>query len=240
VIPINSQENFQKVQQENDKSIPFIISSSYLLSFLLIRLAVMIAGSAGSAASNAAKTGDIKFYIGSNIILFGYHIHHLYIGIALIALAGWFSITRTQFIDQRDNALIYGIGLGLFMDEIGLLLSWGNYWNSSTYLLSLLLGGIFLNIIFFPDFWKDLRSHLGEFNPKNKILKHYNSNAFVLGVDKLANKADKTSKVSLVFSGLIYIIVGILIISNPELVYYWVAGGFFLQGLTKLVEAWKE
>ncbi|SDF98949.1 hypothetical protein SAMN04488598_13611 [Halanaerobium congolense] len=108
-------------------------------------------------------------------ILFGYHIHHLYIGIALIALAGWFSITKTKFIDRRDNALIYGIGLGLFMDEIGLLLSWGDYWHSTTYLLSLLLGGLFLNIIFFPDFWKDLRIHLGEFNPKNKILKHYSS-----------------------------------------------------------------
>ena len=237
---ITTPENNKKENRENDKSIPFIISSSYLLSFLFIRLAVMIAGSAGSAASTAAKTGDLNFYIGSNIILFGYHIHHLYIGIALIALAGWFSITRTGFVERRDNALIYGIGLGLFMDEIGLLLSWGDYWHSTTYLLSLLLGGIFLNIIFFPDFWKDLRLHLGEFNPKSKILKHYNSNAIISGVDKLADEADKTGKITLVFSGLIYITVGMLIISNPELVYYWVAGGFFLQGLTKFVEAWKS
>ena len=232
-------KNNKSKKKKKDKSIPFIISSSYLLTFLFIRLAVMIAGSAGSAASSAAKTGDIQFYIGSNIILFGYHIHHLYIGIALIALAGWFSINKTEFVDRRDNALVYGIGLGLFMDEIGLLLSWGDYWHSTTYLLSLLLGGIFLNIIFFPDFWKDLRAHLGEFNPKNKILKHYKSNALVSGVDKLADKADKTGKITLVFSGLIYVTVGMLIISNPELVYYWVAGGFFLQGLTKFVEAWK-
>ena len=240
VMPITNQQKENETNKEKDKSIPFIISSSYLLSFLFIRLAVLIAGSAGSAASTAAKAGDIQFYIGSNIILFGYHIHHLYIGIALIALAGWFSITRTKFIDRRDNALIYGIGLGLFMDEIGLLLSWGDYWHSTTYLLSLLLGGIFLNIIFFPDFWKDLRTHLGEFNPKNKILRHYNSNTIISGVDKLAQEADNTSKITLIFSGLIYIVVGMLIISNPELVYYWVAGGFFLQGLTKFVEAWKE
>jgi len=58
-------------------------------------------------------------------------------------------------------------------------------------------------------------------------------------VDKLAEGVDKTNKITLIFSGLIYIIVGMLIISNPELVYYWVAGGFFLQGLTKFVEAWK-
>ena len=236
---ITEEKNKKNIKNEKDKTIPFIISSSYLLTFLFIRLAVMIAGSAGSAASTAAKTGDIEFYIGSNIILFGYHIHHLYIGIALIALAGWFSIARTEFVDRRDNALIYGIGLGLFMDEIGLLLSWGDYWHSTTYLLSLLLGGIFLNIIFFPDFWKDLRYHLGEFNPKNKILDHYDSDVLISGVDKLAKEADNTSKITLIFSGLIYIVVGMLIISNPELVYYWVAGGFFLQGLTKFVEAWK-
>jgi hypothetical protein len=234
VRPITSKED-----NNNDKSIPFIISSSYLLTFLFIRLAVIIAGSAGSAVSTAAKTGDIQFYIGTNIILFGYHIHHLYIGIILIALAGWFSITRTSFIDRKDNALIYGIGLGLFMDEIGLLLSWGDYWHSTTYLLSLFLGGIFINIIFFPDFWNGLRPHLEEFNPKNKIMRHYNSNVLISGVDKLAEKANQTNKITLIFSGLIYVIVGMLIISNPELVYYWVAGGFFLQGLTKFVEAWK-
>lgn len=227
--------------KEKDKSIPFIISSAYLLTFLFIRIAVLIAGSAGSAASTAAKAGELQFYIGTNIILFGYHIHHLYIGIALIALAGWFSITNNRVFDRRDNALIYGIGLGLFMDEIGLLLSWGDYWNSTTYLLSLLLAGIFLNIIFFPDFWKDLRSHLGEFNPKNKIMAHYNTDKIIAGVDKLAEETDhNSSRITLIFSGLIYITVGILIISNPELVYYWVAGGFLLQGVTKFVEAWKS
>jgi hypothetical protein len=227
-------------KDEKDRSIPFIISSSYFLSFIFIRAAVMFAGSAGSAASTAAKTGDINFYIGTNIILFGYHIHHLFIGIILIALAGWFSIVGSNLLSRRDNALIYGIGLGLFMDEIGLLLSWGDYYSSTTYLLSLFLGGIFLNIIFFPDFWKEMRSHLGEFNPKNKILAHYNSNAIIQGVDKLAEEADKKNKIAVIFSGIIYIGVGMMIISNPELVYYWVAGGFFLQGLTKFVEAWKS
>ena len=239
MILITTKEKNNGINNKKDKAIPFIISSSYLLTFLIIRLAVIIAGSAGSAASTAAKTGDIQFYIGTNIILFGYHIHHLYIGIVLIALAGWFSITQTASSDRKDNALMYGIGLGLFMDEIGLLLSWGDYWHSTTYLLSLLLGGLFMNIIFFPDFWKDLRPHLKEFNPKNKILQHYDSNVLITGVDKLAEGVDKTNKITLIFSGLIYIIVGMLIISNPELVYYWVAGGFFLQGLTKFVEAWK-
>ena len=59
-------------------------------------------------------------------------------------------------------------------------------------------------------------------------------------VDKLADEADDASKISLIFSGIIYFAMGVLIIANPELVYYWVAGGFFLQGLTKFVQVWKS
>ncbi|ADQ15194.1 hypothetical protein [Halanaerobium hydrogeniformans] len=227
-------------KEKSDKSIPFIITSSYLLSFLFIRLAVIIAGAAGSAASQAAKAGEIRFYIGTNIILFGYHIHHLFIGIFLIALAGWFAIVGSDYFDRRDTALMYGIGMGLFMDEIGLLLSWGDYWSSTTYLLSLLLGGIFLNIIFFPDFWNDVKGHLRAVDPKKMVVSHYKRDSIIRGVDKMAEEADKTEKISQIFSGLIYIAVGILIIFNPELVYYWVAGGFFLQGLTNFVRAWKS
>lgn len=222
-----------------DKSIPFLITSSYFLSFLFIRVAVIIAGSVDSAAAQAAKAGDVRFYLGTNIILFGYHIHHLVIGILLIALAGWFAIVGSSYFNRRDTALMYGIGLGLFMDEVGMLLSWGEYWSSATYFLSLLLGGIFLNIIYFPDFWKEVRVHLGKVDPKRMVTVTGKTNFLIRGVDKLAEEASNTEKVSLSFSGLIYIALGLLVIAYPGLVYYWVAGGFLLQGLSMLVRAWK-
>ena len=219
--------------------IPFIITSSYLASFLFIRLAVIIAGSAGSPASQAAKVGDLRFYVGTNIILFGYHIHHLVIGIILISLAGWFAIVGSNFFTRRDTALMYGIGMGLFMDEVGMLLSWGDYWSTTTYILSLFLAGVFLNLVFFPDFWREIRGHLKHADPRQFVAVTEREHFLLRGVDILAEEASKTSRITLTFSGAIYIGAGMLIIAYPELVYYWVAGGFLLQGISSLVQAWK-
>ena len=223
------------------KKIPFLITSSYFLSFLFIRIAVIIAGSVQSPASQAAKAGELRFYVGTNIILFGYHIHHLVPGILLIGLAGWFAIVGSDFFSRGELAIMYGIGLGLFMDEVGMLLSWGDYWSTTTYILSLLLAGIFLNVIYFPDFWSEVRGHLKHANPQRFVAATENRRNLVLrGVDKMAEEAKNTSKITLTFSGIIYIGVGILIIAYPGLVYYWVAGGFLLQGLSSLVQAWKS
>lgn len=212
-----------------------------MLSLIIIRLSAHIAGSVNSEVAQIVKQGTegLNFYIGRNIILFGYHIHHFYFGIALIALAGWFSITNTGFKSKNRLAASYGIGLGLLMDEIGLLLTWGDYYSSLTYILSIFLLGIFLNIIFFPYFWKSVREEITEDKPHlfiwETLLSH---NSFLKVVDKVSDKTGKTEKFSLTFIGLIYIIVGVLIILKPKFVYYWISGVFILQGISSLVRAW--
>ena len=231
-----------KNQEKNDRKIPFIISSTYLLSLLFIRVSAHIAGSANSEVAQIVKqSGDLNFYIGRNIILFGYHIHHFYFGILMIALAGWFSITGTGFRSKSKLAAFYGIGLGLLMDEIGLLLTWGDYYSSLTYILSIFLLGIFLNIIFFPYFWETVKEELAEDKPHlfiwDTLLSHKN---ILRVVDKVSEKTGKTEKFSLSFIGIIYIVVGILIILYPNFVYYWVSGVFILQGLSSLVRAWMQ
>jgi len=139
---------------------PFLIALSYLLTFIGIRLLVTLAGSVNSPIAQSVKESSsiTHFHIGRNIILFGYHIHHFYFGILLIAIAGWLSVTDSSKIGKKGLAITYGIGLGLLMDEIGLLLTWGNYTSSLSYLLGVLLLGILLNIIYFPSFWKRTRN----------------------------------------------------------------------------------
>ncbi|MEF8847045.1 MAG: hypothetical protein V5A57_01265 [Candidatus Paceibacterota bacterium] len=138
---------------------PFLIAIFYLLSFVVIRTLVHLVGSINSPIAQTVKEGSslYHFYIGRNIILFGYHIHHFYFGIFLIAIAGWMSITDSDKIKKKGLAIMYGIGLGLLMDEIGLLLTWGDYTSSLSYLLGVLVLGIILNIIYFPSFWKKVR-----------------------------------------------------------------------------------
>ncbi|PRX18816.1 hypothetical protein BX659_1417 [Orenia metallireducens] len=232
------------ISVKEEKTIPFLITISYLASFLLIRLMVLIAGSAESKFAQVAKEGlspNTTFYIGRNIILFGHHIHHFYFGILLIAIAGWIAIVRSSILNRRHAAIIYGMGLGLFMDEIGLLLTWGNYYSGLTYLLSLFLIGLFLNIIFFPYFWSEVRKNLVESNVTsiiwNTLLSYTN---FIKVADKVSEKTGKTERASLIFTGLMYLFVGILILLYPQFVYYWVAGIFLIQGVSSLVGAWQK
>ncbi|TDX48217.1 hypothetical protein [Orenia marismortui] len=232
------------VSKEENKTIPFLITISYLFSFLLIRLMVLIAGSAESQFAQVAKEGlspDTRFYIGRNIILFGHHIHHFYFGIILIAIAGWISIVGSSILNRKHAALIYGSGLGLFMDEIGLLLTWGNYYSGLTYLLSLFLIGIFLNILFFPYFWREVRNNILESKLHsitwNTLLKNTN---VVKVADIVSEKTGKTERASLIFTGIMYLFVGVLILLYPQFVYYWVAGIFFIQGVSSLVGAWQK
>ena len=64
----------------------------------------------------------------------GIHFHHFWYGIAMVALTGWLSIVgkRTDGLDQA-YALVYSLGLGLIGDEVGLLLTFGNYYSELTY-----------------------------------------------------------------------------------------------------------
>lgn len=205
----------------------------------------MIAGSANSEIARVVKEGTekINFYIGRNIILFGYHIHHFYFGIAMIALAGWLAILGNNIISREKLALLYGAGLGLLMDEIGLLLTWGDYYSGLTWLLSLILLGILLNVIFFPSFWREVRKDIVKEQSKSyeNTWGFINSNSDLIEVvDSMSNKLDKTKRFSRIFSGIIYLIMGVMILIYPDLVYYWVAGGFFLQGVSLLVRGFSD
>src|SRR6056297_1040898 len=145
--------------KSNNKKLPFLIGISYLLSFIFIRLSVLIAGSVKNDTVMAIKEGIINrnIYIGRNIILFGYHIHHFYFGVLLMGIAGWLAIVDNKKISKIKLAIMYGAGLGLFMDEIGMLLSEGDYFSPLSYLLGVFLLGILINIIYFPPFWDSVR-----------------------------------------------------------------------------------
>jgi len=60
------------------------------------------------------------------------HFHHFWYGLGMVALSGWLGISfnRPRFL--RTYALIFGLGAGLIGDEIGLLLTFGNYQSDLT------------------------------------------------------------------------------------------------------------
>jgi len=63
----------------------------------------------------------------------GYHVHHFWYGLALLAIGGWLGINYRDDHTERIAAIIFGVGGGLVGDEIGLLVTFGNYYSELTY-----------------------------------------------------------------------------------------------------------
>ena len=111
-------------------TIAFIATAAFMLSFFGSR-----------AFATACPTCVV---VGSGI-----HFHHFWYGIEMIAIVGWLAIAgwRTERLD-RAYALVYGLGLGLIGDEVGLLLTFGNYYSELTYEIFVgALGLIILGIV---------------------------------------------------------------------------------------------
>lgn len=62
----------------------------------------------------------------------GIHFHHFWYGLAMVVFAGWVGIALSQERLGRDLAIIFGLGAGLIGDEIGLLLTFGDYTSNLT------------------------------------------------------------------------------------------------------------
>jgi hypothetical protein len=62
----------------------------------------------------------------------GIHFHHFWYGLAMVVSAGWLGITLSNERMGRNLAIIFGLGAGLIGDEVGLLLTFGDYTSNLT------------------------------------------------------------------------------------------------------------
>ncbi len=218
--------------RNRDKSIPFLVMISFFFSFIMARLWVVVTGAASPVYQESAT------YVGRNLIIKGLHVHHFFYGFALLCVGGWLALNYRQGGARKIAALIYGVGLGCVMDEMGFLLTWGEYWSSLSYAIALLVGLLFLNVVYFADFWNEVRKNMVLFEREHPIVSRtLKIPLFMEVVDKMASSISKTEKVSLIFTGLVYVGVGIAILMYPKLLYFWVAGGFILGGISHVFRA---
>jgi len=73
------------------------------------------------------------FFPSTQLVIQGYHVHHFWYGLALLAIGGWLGINYRDDHTERIAAIIFGVGGGLVGDEIGLLLTFGDYYSELTY-----------------------------------------------------------------------------------------------------------
>lgn len=121
---------------QRKKQTPFIIFISFAIAFAIARLTVTYGPE------------WLRFYIRQ------YHIHHFYYGFALLALSNWIALTTNKEHMFKVSAVLFGIGMGLFVDEFGLLLTCTtppmgcDYWARQSYDVFVLIGGGLLALIY--------------------------------------------------------------------------------------------
>ena len=93
----------------------------------------------------------------------GLHIHHFWFGLVLLAVGGWIGIIYNNKQIDMVAVVIYGLGGRLIVDEIGLLLTFGDYWSILSWTLFVIIASFASLTILFIRYRKDIRQELQEF-----------------------------------------------------------------------------
>ena len=89
------------------------------------------------------------------VIAGGIHFHHFWYGLIMIVVAGGLGIVHNDPRFKRLYAVVFGLGGGLLGDEVGLLLTFGNYNSILTlYFFVIVASGGLLGILLTPRYRK--------------------------------------------------------------------------------------
>lgn len=110
----------------------------------------------------AARTFT-TFYPSTVLVSNGIHIHHFWFGIALLAIGGWLGISYDDKEINRVASILYGAGGGLIVDEVGLLLTFGNYWTGLTYAFLVVFLAFIVVLMLFYRYRLAITEELAEF-----------------------------------------------------------------------------
>jgi len=110
--------------------------------------------------------------LNSNTVLISgdYHIHHFWYGLAMLAIGGWIGISVENERLNRVAAILFGAGGGLIGDEVGLLLTLGNYWSEITYTFVIIFLTFASMLILLNKYHKLIRTEFTQFLRSNASL----------------------------------------------------------------------
>lgn len=137
----------KRLKPKVGKEIPFLILITFLLTFIFSRAIT---------------------YVFPDAVLIpfrGVHVHHFAYGIILLAITNFLLLTTPRSYKTRLRlSLVYGIALGAAFDEFLMWIQLEDvYWDRRNLDVVIVIALIFLNIIYFEDFWKRWGFRLGKF-----------------------------------------------------------------------------
>jgi hypothetical protein len=112
------------------------------------------------------------FYPDTVLVGGGFHIHHFWYGLAMLAIGGWLGISVENERVNRVSAILFGAGGGLIGDEVGLLLTLESesYWTEITYTSVILFLAFISMLILLNKYSKIIRTEFTEFVSSNASL----------------------------------------------------------------------
>lgn len=99
----------------------------------------------------------------------GYHIHHFWYGLAMLAVGGWLGISAENERLNRVAAILFGAGGGLIGDEVGLLLTLESegYWAEITYTIVIMFLALASTTALTIRYYKTIRTEFTQFFKSN-------------------------------------------------------------------------
>ena len=107
------------------------------------------------------------FFPSTVLVSNGIHVHHFWFGIVLLAIGGWLGISYNDVDADRLAAILYGAGGGLIIDEVGLLLTFEDYWTNLTYTILTVVVALVIVFILFNSYRQVIIREFGEFFSNN-------------------------------------------------------------------------
>ena len=102
----------------------------------------------------------------------GFHIHHFWYGLAMLAIGGWLGISVENERINRIAAILFGAGGGLIGDQVGILLTLSAhaYWADFTYTLVIIFLAFASMLILLIRYNRIIRTEFSEFLLSNASL----------------------------------------------------------------------
>jgi len=127
----------------HNRKVPFIVLVYFFATFVIARILVY-----------AWTYGYIPEI---SLVIKGIEIHHFNFGIFILAIVGYLLLVSEKEKNRSRIAKIYGIGLALAFDEFGMWLHLdNNYLLRQSYDAIIIIGVLFLNIIYLSHIWKKI------------------------------------------------------------------------------------
>lgn len=121
----------------------FVVFVSFAVGFVGARTVVVAAGLVGEETTSGTFLGLPIHQLDFGAL----HIHHYFYGFVTLAVIGWIAVFRENY-SKRLVAVLYGLGMGVFLDEIGMLLTEGAYFSRFTYFAVVLFVAFFFVVLY--------------------------------------------------------------------------------------------